>query len=71
MTTAQERTDLLSKLGLDRQNKAALGQVLGTGRIGEATEKADGKMEATIRIRPDEISWDPSIWSCRTAGTSS
>jgi len=61
MTSVQERTDLLTKLGLDGQNKAALGQVLGTGRIGQATERADGKMEATIRIRPDEISWDPSI----------
>ena len=61
MTSVQERTDLLSKLGLDGQNKAALGQVLGTGRIGQATEKSDGRMEATIRIRPDEISWDPSI----------
>jgi len=61
MTTAQERVDLLSKLGLDAQNKAALGHVLGTGSIGQATERADGRMEATIRIRPDEISWDPSI----------
>jgi PQQ system protein len=61
MTSVQERADLLSKLGLDGQNKAALGHVLGTGRIGEATETADGRMEATIRIRPDEICWDPSI----------
>ena len=55
MTTAQERTDLLDKLGLDAQNKAALGRVLGTGSIGQATERADGRMEATIRIKPDEI----------------
>ena len=41
MTSVQERADLLSKLGLDGQNKAALGQVLGTGRIGQATERAD------------------------------
>jgi PQQ system protein len=61
VTTAQERTDLLEELGLNAQNKAALGQVLGTGRIGRATERSDGRMEATIRIRPDEISWDPSI----------
>ena len=62
MTSVQERADLLSKLGLDGQNKAALGQVLGTGRIGQATERSDGRMEATIRIRPDEISWDPTTW---------
>jgi PQQ system protein len=61
MTMAQERADLLSKLGLDVQNRAALGRVLGTGNIGQATEKADGRMAATIRIRPDELSWDPSI----------
>ena len=61
MTTAQERADLLDKLGLAGQNKASLGHVLGTGRIGQATETADGRMEATIRIRPDEISWDPGI----------
>ena len=61
MTTTEDRSGLLEELGLNGQNKAALGQVLGTGRIGQATEKADGKMEATIRIRPDEIAWDPSI----------
>ena len=64
MTTAQERVDLLNKLGLDTQNKAALGRVLGTGNIGQATETGDGRMTATIRIRPDEIAWDPSIRSC-------
>src|SRR5437764_7781898 len=61
MTTAQERADLLSKIGLDAQNKAALGRALGTRSIGQATERADGRMEATIRINPDELSWDPSI----------
>ncbi|MHA6793581.1 MSMEG_3727 family PQQ-associated protein [Pseudonocardia bannensis] len=61
MTTAQERADLLSKIGLDVQNKAAIGRVLGTGSIGQATERADGRMEAQIRIPPDELSFDPSI----------
>lgn len=61
MATAQERDDLLNELGLNEQNQAALGQVLGTGNIGRATEKDDGRMEATIRINPDELSWDPSI----------
>jgi PQQ system protein len=61
MTTAQERVDLLNKIGLDAQNKAALGQVLGTGNIEQATEKSDGSMHATIRINPDELCWDPSI----------
>jgi PQQ system protein len=61
MTTAQERADLMSKLGLDWQNKATLGRVLGTGNIGQATEGADGRMQATIRINTDELAWDPSI----------
>jgi len=61
MTTAPERADLLDSLGLNAQNKAALGRVLGTGRVGEATEGSDGRMHATIRINPDELTWDPSI----------
>jgi PQQ system protein len=61
MATVEERSILLEKLGLDAQNKATLGKVLNTGNIGEATERPDGVMEATIRIRPDEICWDPSI----------
>jgi PQQ system protein len=61
MTTAQERADLLDQIGLNAQNKAAIGSVLGTGSIGQATEGADGRMSATVRIKPDTISWDPSI----------
>lgn len=61
MTLAQDRPDLLSELGLNAQNQAAIGQVLGTGSIAEATERADGTMEATIRIREDAIAWEPAI----------
>jgi PQQ system protein len=61
MTTAQERADLLREVGLDVQNKATIGRVLGTGTIANATERADGTMEATIRINPDELGWDPSV----------
>jgi len=61
MAVAQERPDLLRELGLDKQNHAALGRVLGTGSIAEATERADGTMEATIRIKEDELCWDPAI----------
>jgi PQQ system protein len=60
-STAQERSALLGKLGLDGQNKAALGRVLATGNIAQATEKGDGRMEATIRINPDELIFDPSV----------
>ncbi|WP_028926271.1 MSMEG_3727 family PQQ-associated protein [Pseudonocardia acaciae] len=58
---AHERSDLLSKLGLDAQNKATLGRVLATGNVAQATERADGRMQAQLRIRPDELTWDPSI----------
>lgn len=61
MATAQEREDLLSELGLDAQNSATIGRVLGTGRIERATERADGTMEATIRIMEDAIAWDPAV----------
>jgi PQQ system protein len=61
MTTAQERPDLLRELGLDKQNHAALGRVLCTGSIAQATERADGTMEATVRIKEDELAWDPAI----------
>jgi PQQ system protein len=60
-STAQERSALLTKLGLDAQNKAALGRLLATGNIGQAVERADGRMEATIRINPDELVWDPQV----------
>jgi PQQ system protein len=61
MTMAQDRADLMSELGLNAQNKASIGRVLGTGSIGKATERADGTMEATIRILEDELAWDPAI----------
>jgi hypothetical protein len=51
MTATQQPPDLLHELGLDAQNHAALGRVLGTGSIERATERADGTMEATIRIK--------------------
>ncbi len=46
---------------LDKQNGVTLGRILGRGKVGHAEEGSDGVMRATIRIRPDEISWDPSI----------
>lgn len=61
MTVLGGRPDLIRELGLDIQNKGSIGQVLGTGSIAEAAERDDGVMEATIRIKEDEISWDPAI----------
>jgi PQQ system protein len=61
MTAMDERSDLMSRLGLNAQNKAAVGRMLGSGSIGQATEGPDGRLHATIRINPDELAWDPGI----------
>jgi PQQ system protein len=67
MTTAQEREALLAEL--HGQNKATIGSVLGTGSIAKATERADGTMEATIRIPEDAIAFEPAILILPHAGT--
>ena len=62
-STAQERSDLLRKLGLDVQNKAALGRVLGTGNIGQATENADGRMAGDDPHQPGRaVPGIPRFW---------
>jgi PQQ system protein len=61
MTIAHERADLLSELGLDKQNHATIGRLLGTGSVEKATERADGTMEATIRIKEDTVAWEPAV----------
>jgi PQQ system protein len=48
-------------LGLDKQNGATLGRVLGSGRIEEAEVGSGGKMTGTIRIPEDELVYDPGI----------
>jgi PQQ system protein len=60
-STADERSAALSDIGLDRQNGATLGRLLANGNIARAEEGPDGRMRATIRIRPDELIWDPSV----------
>ena len=60
-TPAAERSALLSELGLDHQNKGAIGRLLASGQIGQAEEGADGAMRATVRIPPDELTWEPSV----------
>jgi PQQ system protein len=60
-TPTDERTALVRELGLDKQNGAALGRLLANGNIGKAEEGADGRMRATIRIRTDELIYDPSV----------
>ena len=47
--------------GLDKQNGAVLGRLLGERRLERADEGPDGRMRARVRIPPDELVWDPSI----------
>lgn len=61
MATAEDLSALVSKIGLDRQNKATLGRLVAHGNLGYAEETADGRMRAQIRIPPDELVWDPAI----------
>jgi PQQ system protein len=67
MTTAKERADLLAEIG--GQNRATIGAVLNTGTIAKATERADGTMEATIRIPEDAMAWEPSVLILPHGGT--
>ena len=60
-TPAAERSDLMRELGLDHQNKGAIGRLLASGKVGQADEGADGVMKATVRIPPDELTWEPAV----------
>jgi PQQ system protein len=61
MTITDEPSGLMSELGLDVQNHATIGRLLGTGSVARATERADGTMEATIRIKEDAVAWEPAV----------
>jgi hypothetical protein len=63
MTITDEPSGLLSELGLDVQNHATIGRLLGTGSIARASERADGTMEATIRIKEDSVNDDKNTHS--------
>lgn len=67
MTTVERKDELLAELY--GQNKSTIGSVLGTGSIAEATERDDGTMEATVRIREDAMAWEPAVLVMPHAGT--
>ena len=54
-------TDVFDVEKLNRQNGIALGRVLGSGKVAEAQEGADGKMTGTIRIPEDELVYEPGV----------
>ena len=47
--------------GLGKQNGAAIGRLLATGKVGRAEVGTDGRMHARVRIPLDELSWEPSV----------
>jgi len=61
MTVTDEKEDLLTELGLNAQNRATIGRMLGTGSIAKATERADGTMEGTLTILEDSGGWEPAV----------
>ena len=46
--------------GLNKQNGATLGRILGRTNVGEA-EESGGKMTATVRIPEDQLVYDPGV----------
>ena len=46
---------------IDQQNKAIVGRLVATGGLSEATIDAHGLMHSTIRIRKDELIYEPSV----------
>jgi PQQ system protein len=61
VSMTEDKSVLEEVPGLDKQNGATLGRVLGPGTVGRAQEGPDGRMRATIRIPTDELVWDPRI----------
>src|SRR6266568_4721563 len=53
--------EMLSQLGLDKQNKATLGRLVNTGGLGQAQQGPDGRLHARVRIPPDQLIWEPSV----------
>jgi len=54
--------------GLDHQNGATLGRILGRRTVGQAEEGPDGTMSATVSIPEDELVFEPGILVMPHAG---
>jgi PQQ system protein len=57
----EDLSGAVNELGLDKQNKATLGRLLPHGGLVQAEEGSDGRMRAQVRIRPEQLVYDPSI----------
>jgi PQQ system protein len=69
MATKGKLSGLVSELGLDKQNRAAIGRLVAHGGLGHAEEGSDGRMRATIRIPLDELIFEPSVLVMPHAGS--
>jgi len=63
MARAREKqlSEVVSELGLDKQNGAAIGRLLNHGGLGHAEVGSDGRMSIQVRIPEDELTYSPSI----------
>ncbi len=63
MAKAREKqlSQVVSELGLDKQNGAAIGRLLNHGGLGHAEEGSDGRMSIQVSIPEDELTYSPSI----------
>lgn len=70
MAKAREKqlSQVVSELGLDKQNGGTIGRLLNHGGIAQAEEGSDGRMSAQIRIPEDELTYSPSILVMPHAG---
>jgi PQQ system protein len=59
--SAVSETRAVDVPGLDQQNGATLGRILGRGKVGQAEEGPDGKMHASVRIPEDELVYEPGV----------
>ena len=63
MARAREKqlSEVVSELGLDKQNRGTIGRLLNHGGIGQVEEGSDGRMSIQVRIPEDELTYSPSI----------
>jgi PQQ system protein len=64
----KQLSQVVSELGLDKQNKATIGRLLNHGGIGQVEEGSDGRMRIQVRIPEDELTYAPSITVMPRAG---
>ncbi|MDQ4062739.1 MAG: copper oxidase [Actinomycetota bacterium] len=63
MARAREKqlSEVVSELGLDKQNSGTIGRLLNHGGLGQVQEGSDGRMSIQVHIPEDELTYSPSI----------